>query len=137
MTFVLDASVTLSWCFADEATPRSLEIRSRLTMERAIVPPLWPYEVANALTVAARRRRLTHETAAAMVQQIVSLPIDMADVVRDPTGLMQLAHEHDLSVYDAAYLQLAVTSDVPLATFDDRLVSAAQAAGVRVIGGGA
>jgi predicted nucleic acid-binding protein len=72
-----------------------------------------------------------------MVQQIVSLPIDMADVVRDPTGLMQLAHDHDLSVYDAAYLQLAVTSDVPLATFDDRLVSAAQAAGVRVIGGGA
>lgn len=134
MTFVLDASVTLSWCFADEATPRSLEIRSQLTSERAIVPPLWSYEVANALTVAARGIRVTHETAVAMVQQIVSLPIDTSEVLRDPTVLIDLARDHELSVYDAAYLQLAIISDVPLATFDDRLARAARVAGVPVIG---
>lgn len=133
MTFVLDASVALSWCFADEATPAALEIRDRLTTERGVVPALWLYEVANALAVAARRGRMSAETATDMARLLVSLPIDLAEPVRDVSDVMQLATDHDLSAYDAAYLQLAVSTDTPLATLDGRLIDAARAVGVRLL----
>jgi len=137
VTFVLDASVALAWCFADEVSPATLTIRDRLTSERAIVPSLWLYEVANALTVASRRGRMSAETATDMARLVVSLPIDLAEPVRDLTELMHLAAQHGLSAYDAAYLHLALTSELPLATLDDRLATSARAAGVRLLGDGA
>jgi len=133
VTFVLDASVALAWCFADEVSPATLRIRDRLTSERAIVPSLWLYEVANALTVASRRGRMSAETATDMARLLVSLPIDLAEPVRGLTELMHLAAHHNLSAYDAGYLHLAITSELPLATLDDRLATAARAAGVRLL----
>jgi predicted nucleic acid-binding protein len=133
VTFVLDASVALSWCFADQVSPATLSIHERLVTERAIVPTLWLYEVANALTVAARRGRMSTEKATQMAGLLVSLPIDLTEPQRDLTGLIQLATEHNLSSYDCAYLQLAITSDLPLATLDDRLRTAAAAAGIRTL----
>lgn len=133
MTFVLDASVALSWCFADEVSPASVQVRERLATERGVVPALWLYELANALTVAVRRGRMSAETAADMARLLVSLPIDLAEPVRDLTELMHLAAQHDLSAYDAAYLHLAITSELSLATLDARLGAAARAAGVRLL----
>jgi len=133
VTFVLDASVALSWCFADEVSPASVQVRERLATERGVVPALWLYELANALTVAVRRGRMSAETAADMARLLVSLPIDLAEPVRDLTELMHLAAQHDLSAYDAAYLHLAITSELSLATLDARLGAAARAAGVHLL----
>jgi predicted nucleic acid-binding protein len=133
VTFVLDASVALSWCFADEVSPASVQVRERLATERGVVPALWLYELANALTVAVRRGRMSAETAADMARLLVSLPIDLAEPVRDLTELMHLAAQHGLSAYDAAYLHLAITSELSLATLDDALGVAAHAAGVRLL----
>jgi predicted nucleic acid-binding protein len=133
VTFVLDASVALSWCFADEVSPASVQVRERLATERGVVPALWLYELANALTVAVRRGRMSAETAADMARLLVSLPIDLAEPVRDLTELMHLAAQHGLSAYDAGYLHLAITSELSLATLDDALGVAARAAGVRLL----
>jgi predicted nucleic acid-binding protein len=133
VTFVLDASVALSWCFADEVSPASVQVRERLATERGVVPALWLYELANALTVAVRRGRMSAQTAADIARLLVSLPIDLAEPVRDLTELMHLAAQHDLSAYDAAYLHLAITSELSLATLDARLGAAARAAGVRLL----
>jgi predicted nucleic acid-binding protein len=133
MTFVLDASAALSWCFADEAPEATLRIRARLATERAIVPSLWVYEVANALSTAARRGRMSHETATDMARLLMSLPIDTVEPAREPTELMQLAADHELTVYDAAYLQIAIGNSLPLATLDDRLGMAARSVGVRLL----
>lgn len=134
MTFVLDASVTMSWFLSEESSAEAVRLRERLTSERAIVPSLWLYEVANALTIAARRGRLSTELVADCAAIVASLPIDVSEPARDMTAVLDLASRHGLSAYDAAYLQLAITSDLPLATFDHRLAVAARAAGVLVTG---
>ena len=133
MTFVLDSSVALSWCFQDEVSAATLQIRERLSAERAVVPPLWLLEVANVLALGIRRGRLTAETAAEFADLLVGLPIDVADPERRLTDLMGLANEHALTAYDAAYLQVAVARGLPLATLDATLAEAARAAGVTLL----
>lgn len=133
MTFVLDSSVALSWCFQDEVSAATLQIRERLSAERAVVPPLWLLEVANVLALGIRRGRLTAETAAEFADLLVGLPIDVADPERRLTDLMGLANEHGLTAYDAAYLQVAVARGLPLATLDATLAEAARAAGVTLL----
>ena len=135
MTFVLDASVTMSWILSEESSAAGLRLRDKLTTERAVVPALWTYEVANALLMAVRRGRLGAELLAESAAIIANLPIDLVEPGRDMTSVLDLAAQHGLSAYDAAYLHLALTSDVPLATVDERLASAARAAGVSVIEG--
>ncbi len=61
MAFVLDASVALAWCFPDESSNHAVSIFHRFKEETAIVPSIWPPEVANALVVAMRRGRLNEE----------------------------------------------------------------------------
>ena len=133
MTFVLDSSVALSWCFQDEVSAATLQIRERLSAERAVVPSLWLLEVANVLALGIRRGRLTAETAAEFADLLVGLPIDVADPERRLTDLMGLANEHALTAYDAAYLQVAVARGLPLATLDATLAEAARAAGVTLL----
>lgn len=135
MTFVLDASVTMSWILSEESSAAGLRLRDKLTTERAVVPALWTYEVANALLMAVGRGRLGAELLAESAAIIANLPIDLVEPGRDMTSVLDLAAQHGLSAYDAAYLHLALTSDVPLATVDERLASAARAAGVSVIEG--
>lgn len=59
MTFVIDNSVTMAWCFADELSPYTDALRQRLLHEGVLVPAIWPLEVANALLTGERRQRLT------------------------------------------------------------------------------
>ena len=134
MAFVLDSSVALSWCFEDEVTEATLRIRERLSTERAVVPSLWLLEVANVLLLGARRGRLTAEAAAEFADLLVGLPIDVVEPERDIADLMQLAAEHRLTAYDAAYLQVAAARRLPLATLDATLAEATRAAGVGLLG---
>lgn len=130
--FVVDASLTLSWCFSDEETPYSRSILATLNTSYALVPALWPFEIANALTVAARRQRVTHSGIAVFLETLRRLPIQIER--REALWLWQavlpLAREYRLSAYDAAYLELARRERMPLATLDADLLEAARKLGV-------
>lgn len=133
--FVLDTSITMMWCFADETTPFSTALLRRLRAEGARVPSLWPLEVANALLVGERRHRLTTADLSRFLALIQTFPITI-DEVSLPGALgpvRALARDQRLSVYDASYLDLALRSALPLATQDRRLRTAAELLGVDLV----
>jgi len=135
MAFVLDASMTMTWCFDDESTPASEAILDRLRDDEAHVPPVWLLEVANVLVVAERRRRIAPSEAVRFTQTLRALPIYIDDghKMEAIAPLLEVARHYGLSAYDASYLELAMTTGFPLATGDARLKSAAISAGVLVI----
>jgi len=135
VSFVLDASTALSWCFKEEATPERLAVLQRLGMEEARVPALWPLEVANILVVAERRNRIVTAEVAQFLSLLAQLDIRIADdtAARALSDILTLAGREGLTSYDAAYLDLAMRDDLPLATSDRRLMAAAERCGVEVI----
>lgn len=128
--FVVDASVTMAWCFEDEATEATEAVLDRLRSERALVPAIWPLEVANVLLVAQRRDRVSEAQIGRFVRLLTQLPIDVDETDADIAGLVALGRTHQLSSYDASYLLLAERAGLPLATLDSRLTQAAARAGV-------
>lgn len=132
---VVDASVVLSWCFEDEASPESDALIDRVAHDGAAVPGLWSLEIANALVVAERRRRIEPADSAAFVALLEALPfdVDTETSARAWRETMALARLHGLSVYDASYLELAARRGAELATADNALRQAAKRAGVTVI----
>ena len=130
--FVLDCSVTMAWCFDDEATPYTNGVRDRLADVKAIVPALWPIEVANATIVGERRKRLDEARSSRFLSLLSGLPIvvDGETAARAWSDTMHLARAHNLSAYDASYLELAVRLGLPLACLDGKLKTAAAAVGV-------
>ena len=131
MPFVLDCSVTMAWMFRDEATDATDRLRDMLDENRALVPALWPTETANALLAATRRKRIKREEWPRLRTQLNALPIDIDPVSAARTWgpALDLAAVHDLTVYDATYLELAMRRGLPLATLDRALGAAAQADG--------
>jgi predicted nucleic acid-binding protein len=131
--FVLDASVTLAWYFEDEADPYADAVARRFRSMQAIVPSIWPLEVANAMLMGERRKRNAVATQAQWIGCLTALPIAVDDQspVRVFRDVLALARTQNLSAYDASYLELALRSGLPLATLDDRLRQAATAVGVR------
>jgi predicted nucleic acid-binding protein len=131
-SFVLDGSVTLAWFFEDEADAYAEAVQDSLETAAAVVPSLWPLEVANALVVGERRRRTTEAKANAFLTLLQAIPVTTDDETATQAwrGSLPLARSHQLSVYDAAYLELALRRDLPLATLDKNLKAAASAAGV-------
>lgn len=134
--FVLDASIAVAWCFADEATPAADTLLDRLAEEEAAAPVLWPMEVANALAMAERRGRLSAAGLVRSVQllQQLAIAIDTDGFDRAFRDLLDLARSERLTVYDAAYLDLALRLGVPLATKDEQLRRAANKLGVSLLG---
>ncbi len=136
--FVLDCSVTMAWCFDDEATPETDRIRDALADVRAVVPALWPLEVANATLVGERRKRLDEARGGRFLSLLGSLPIVIDDetAARAWAETMHLARAHNLSAYDATYLEVAIRRGLPLACLDGKLKAAAGAVGVPLYTGG-
>ena len=134
--FVLDASMTLSWAFEGESTPFTVAVLKCLESVHAVVPALWPFEVASVLCTAERRGRMDSAAQAAFLERLRLLPVAIEH--RPATWLAQqilpLARTYRLSAYDAAYLELAIREGLPLATLDDDLRGAACAAGVALVG---
>jgi predicted nucleic acid-binding protein len=130
--FVLDGSVALAWCFPDEKAPYPQAVLDSLSEARAVVPSLWPLEVGNSLLVGERRKRSTQADTVNWLGFLVSLPIAVEDeaIGRAWGDVLNLARAHNLSAYDAAYLELALRRGLPLATLDDQLKAAARAVGV-------
>ncbi len=99
---------------------------------KAIVPAIWPFEIANALLTAERRKRLSMAQVTAILKKLTLLPItiDAAQVESVFGDVVAVARQGQLTEYDAAYLELALREALPLATLDDRLRRAARNAGV-------
>ena len=136
MAFVLDCSMTMAWVFPDEATVQTDAIRDSLLEETAFVPGLWSVEVANVLLVATRRGRIAASDWPVVIGALSALPIEVDPETseRALADSLQIAQAHDLSSYDALYLEVALRRTLPLATIDRKLAAAADAAGVAVLG---
>jgi predicted nucleic acid-binding protein len=136
MSLVLDSSVALTWCFEDERTLATLALLDQITETGATAPALWPLEVLNALTMAERRGRLDgtqrHQLAGFLRDLPVSLDQETADQAWTIT--MRLAERYRLTLYDAAYLELAQRLELPLATLDQELRAAGNALGITLLG---
>ncbi|MBC7227691.1 MAG: type II toxin-antitoxin system VapC family toxin [Thermoflexales bacterium] len=136
VSFVLDASVALAWCFEDEESAEAVEVLERLKRERAIVPALWFLEVGNALLSAERHGHLTPTESAYFLELLRRLPLQAEEIppARILGEILSLARVHRLSTYDACYLDLAMRLGLPIATLDEGLRRAAEECGVEVIG---
>ena len=132
MSFVLDASVTACWCFPDEQSATADAAMRRLVNEEALVPSLWTLEIRNILVVNERRGRIEREDSNAFLHDLSMLPIQVRSDV-DEDALLMLARKHQLTVYDASYLNLALQASVPLATLDRSLARAVQEEGLPTI----
>jgi predicted nucleic acid-binding protein len=130
--FILDCSVTMAWYFKDEANAYANSVRRALSRASAVVPALWPLEVANILVLGERRQRSSEAEASKWLRYLQMLPIhvDEETAPRAWSDILHLARSYDLSAYDAAYLELAIRLGLPLASLDDRLKETARLAGV-------
>jgi predicted nucleic acid-binding protein len=135
LTFVLDNSVALAWCFEDERTPALLVILQRVSETGAIAPSLWPLEALNGLFVAERRGRLDMARRRRLQTFLEMLPIsiDAETTAQVWTATARLAEQWGLSAYDAAYLELADRRGLPLASLDRQLRAAASGLGVPLL----
>ena len=132
--FIVDASMTLAWCFDDEATNRSEGILERLALEGGMAPAHWPLEVANALRFAWSSGRVDEEAIDRARDIVRQLPIELRPVeTATALHLVASAREHDLTVYDAAYLGLAEALGLAVATLDQRLATACRTVGVPLV----
>lgn len=133
----LDASVALAWCFPDEREAEAEQILIALAKHRILVPAIWGVELANALLVGQRQKRLGSQEIQNFASLLAELPLilDNLPVLHQLTHVLPLAREHSLSAYDAAYLELALRRGTALATFDKKLSQAAKATGVELFVG--
>jgi len=134
--FVLDCSVTMAWCFGDEATAAAFAVLDRLGSETAVVPPHWFLEVANVLTMAEKRKRMTAPATTEFLKLLSALDIEIDNVTADRTfpHVLPLCRKYSLTSYDAAYLELAIRRQLPLASLDTELRLGAKQAGIKVLG---
>ena len=135
METVLDASITLTWCFQDERTPKTDVLLEKLETESAFVPGLWTLEIGNILLTACRKQRITYANATEFLSLLNALDIRIDDRYAHYGfhEIFLLAHAEKLTTYDAAYLELAMREGLPLATKDLQLSEAALRLGVEVI----
>jgi len=136
MSLVLDCSLTLAWIFADETTAAIQDVFETVAARGAWVPGLWWLEVANSLTMAVRKQRISAPFRQSALDDLAILDIstDAQTAIQAWPQTLGLADAHHLTIYDAAYLELAQRRGLPLATLDMDLRRAAQAASVRLLG---
>jgi predicted nucleic acid-binding protein len=136
MSLVLDSSATLAWLYREETTEAIRHVVDLLKEEGAWVPGLWKLEVANVLEIGVRRGHHNRAFRDATLADLALLPVSL-DLKTDHQAsgrTVQLADRHQLTLYDAAYLELAQRRGLPLATLDRELRSAANADGVEILG---
>ena len=136
MSLVLDASMTLAWIYLDETTGAMLQAFDALRENGAWGPALWRLEVANVLQMNVTRKRHRTMFRDAALAELALLPIHL-DPNTDPHAwgeTLRLAERHGVTVYDAAYLELALRRNLALATLDRQLRTAAAKDGVELLG---
>lgn len=135
MRFVVDCSVVMAWCFDDESDSYADKILELVTKNEALVPSIWPLEVANVLLVGERKKRLTKADSSQFIELLSAQPItvDMETQEKALGDTLSLARDYGLSSYDASYLELAMRHGIPLATSDQSLRKAAEKCGIRLL----
>ena len=133
--FVIDCSATMSLVFLDERSSITKKIESSLIENEAVVPSIWSYETANVLYVAERSKRISVAEVEEIADTLENLPIAVDSVSATKTlgKTLHLAREYKLTVYDAAYLELAMRKGTLLCTFDKALIIAAKRADVKLL----
>jgi predicted nucleic acid-binding protein len=134
--FVVDASATLAWCFEDESSTWTDGLLERLRRgDQIVVPAHWPTEILNGLLVALRRKRIKAGQPELFWNELARLPIEAEPALNAAQAetVLGLREKHGLTVYDAAYLELALRRQLSLGTLDADLRKAAQVEGVVVL----
>lgn len=136
MTLVLDTSATLAWICDDETTDPIRAVWDRIADTGAIVPALWRLEVANSLTTGVRRKRIDKQFRQAALADlaVLDITVDRETDAQAWADTLDLADRYRLTLYDAAYLGLALRRQLPLATLEAELTAAAKSAGVPTLG---
>lgn len=124
--FVVDASVAATWFLPDEQSDLAEAALNIVTRSSALAPDLFLHELRSILVISEKRGRITVDDIHTSLTRFRQLRIRLSNV-SDDTMVVTLAHKHQISAYDAAYLALAITNDVPLATLDKKLRRAAEA----------
>ena len=132
MPIVIDASVAAAWCFPDEDPDIARRASTVLTHDIGVVPFIFWYEICNILIQGERRQRTDTRRSGLFLARLRNLPIK-TDRNHDIDAIMDLAREHRLTGYDAAYLETALRRNAPLATLDNALRAAAIAEGVALV----
>ena len=131
---MIDASTALAWCFPDESSDYADSVLVALEGKTILVPAVWSLEIANAVLVGERKKRLRQPEILRFITLLESLSVlqDIQPASDHVNNVLPLAREYSLSAYDAAYLELSIRNGAPLATLDDRLEKAAKQAGVAI-----
>jgi len=135
VTLVIDASMTIAWLLTDETTAKAHEVLAQVTENGAVVPSLWRLEVANVLRNAVRRGRCDEAFVDESLTNLAALPINIDDATDAQAwgSTRRLSLETDLTLYDAAYLELAIRTGGAIATLNKDLVKAARSRSVEVL----
>lgn len=131
MALACDVSAILGLVLEDEDAAYAEAVIEAIGADEALVPTLFWFELRNVLIVSERRKRITREDTALFLADLALLSIDVDDAPRETT-VLTLARQHKLTVYDAAYLELAQRKHLPLATLDADLAKAARKIGVGI-----
>lgn len=128
-SIVIDSSIALAWCFSDESSPLADAVMLSLQQQEAWFPALWPLEIANILAISERRGRVTLAETVQFISLLGNLPIRVEPIDEKIVfgRILTLARIHNITTYDASYLELAERLGATLATLDKLLIQAAQA----------
>ena len=120
---VVDASITLSWCFPDEQTDYTRAVFQAVSSSAvdSVAPRLWAYEIRNSVLMGIRRGRISKPDSEQFLVSLNDLNVRLSEPA-SYDKVFSLAPEHGLTVYDAAYLDLAIQECLPLASLDGQLV---------------
>lgn len=134
---MVDASVALAWCFPDETSDYADCVLVALEGKTILVPAVWGLEIANAVLVGERRKRLDQPDVRqfATLLESLSLVQDSQPVASHVSQVLPIARTYGLTAYDAAYLELSIRHNAPLATLDGKLQKAAKQAGIQIFAG--
>jgi predicted nucleic acid-binding protein len=130
---VIDASAAAAWLLPDAADQRSSAILELVEERSSLVPGIWWFEIRNILLTAERKKRTTSATADELLQHLEALPIEL-ESGGDSRSILEFARRHNLTFYDASYLELAVRRKLGLATLDKGLVAAARRENIVLLG---
>ena len=134
--FIADSSVGVAWAVNSQASQATDELLERVAAGALlVVPALWPFEIANSLLVLLRRKKILAEDRERALSALARLPLAVDDDgPRLAFGkISELAADHGLSVYDAAYLELAIRRKLPLASRDHALCKAAKKCRIQLL----
>src|SRR3989338_8432524 len=126
---VVDASVIVSWLLPEETNGKHEGMLNNIDKMKIHVPSIFEYEFMNILANAEKNKRIDNATAMGIIEIVSQYPIAIESstaVLKENINIFKIARAHDLTTYDAAYLELALRLGVPLITYDKLLLNTAK-----------